>query len=192
VEHVFTIDQEVTFYYIRYKPDKEIPVPWNDFYLSYQLSGESRTTLSRLRTLLEGDRFSQRAGEHLLLYFLYSLLGNRKVETYSHGPVIKSQNYMAENLSKKLTLRELADHVHLEKHYFCRLFKENTNISPLAYFEKLKMEAACSMIEQGTRGYRVAENLGFCDETYFCHRFKKVVGLSPGEFRRKRKQGSFS
>ena len=91
---------------------------------------------------------------------------------------------MMENLSRKITLKELADHVHLEKHYFCRLFKDSANLSPLAYFERLKMEAACSMIDQGTRGYLVAESLGFCDETYFSRRFSKVVGMTPGQYRK--------
>lgn len=184
-EHVLKIDRDVTFYFVRYKPDGGISESLKRLSSHYRLTGESRTIFSRLRTLLEGDEDSRRAGEHLFLYLLFNQLGNKRVESYNQAPIIKVQNYMAENLFRRITLQELADHVHLEKHYLCRLFKKCTHFSPLVYFERLKMDAACSMIEQGGRGYRIAEDLGFCDETYFSRRFKKVTGMSPGEFRKR-------
>jgi AraC-like DNA-binding protein len=184
-EHSLEINKELSFFYIQYYPDPSSLSSLEKLKDSYLLDNYSRVTLSRLRALLSGDHESLQAAEHLFLYFIFTLLSESKVPEYNQEPIIKSQNYLMENITNKLTLQQISDHVHLEKHYFCRLFKKSTNISPLVYFEKLKMEAACSMINQGHRNYQIAENLGYCDETYFCSRFKKIIGISPGQFRQK-------
>jgi len=184
-EHSFSIDQELVFYFIRYKPDGEVFPRLETLGSHYQLHGDMRSDFFRLRSLLGGDHNSRQSGEYLLLSLLFSLMARSRSGRFYQEPLIRAQNYMTDNLSRRITLQELADHVHLEKHYFCRLFKEGVHVSPLAYFERLKMDAACSMIEQGTRGYVIAENLGFCDETYFSRRFTRVVGMSPGAYRRK-------
>ncbi|MGL1890414.1 MAG: AraC family transcriptional regulator [Spirochaetaceae bacterium] len=185
VLHCLEVEKQLSFFYIRYYPDKDSEVTLNKLNMCYNLTSDSRVLLSKLRTLLSTDDESIHAAEHLFLYFIYTLLSSSKVPTsYNQEPIINAQNYLMENITKKLSLTQIADHVHLEKHYFCRLFKKSTNLPPLVYFEKLKMEAACSMIKQGNRNYQVAENLGYCDETYFCSRFKKIVGVSPGAFRK--------
>ena len=183
-EHALIIEGELTFYYIHYRPDGgDLP-----FLLGleshYAVPRESRHDFSRMRLLLGEEGPAGKAGEHLLLSFLYSLTAGTHSSRFQQKPLIQAHEYMMENLSHKITLQELADHVHLEKHYFCRLFKVGAHMSPLAYFERLKMDAACSMIDQGVRGYLIAEYLGFCDETYFSRRFSRIVGMSPGEYRK--------
>jgi len=184
IKHSLEIQRELSFFYIRYYPESRDLSYFTKLKGSYQLDNESRITLSRLWTLTSGVDESLLAAKHLFLYFIYSLLSDSKAPGYNQEPIIRSQNFLMSNITHSLSLQQIADHVHLEKHYFCRLFKKMTNISPLVYFEKLKMEAACSMINQGLRNYEVAEQLGYCSETYFCSRFKKVVGISPGQFRK--------
>lgn len=184
-EHTLIVENDVTFFYIQYVPDINNELDLKKLKDNYQLTPDSRVLLSKLQTLLSWDEFSRKGGENLFLYFLMSLLSNKKVEQFSQEPVIKSQNYMMDNLSNRITLDELSNVVKLDKHYYCRMFKKNTNMSPMAYFEKLKMEAACSLLNQGNLSYIVAEKLGFCDETYFSSRFKKIIGKTPGEFKKK-------
>ncbi len=184
--HSFKVDQDLTFYFIRYKPEGEVGEKLGRLQSHYRLFADMRSDFSRLRILLGGDEACRQSGEYLLLSLLFSLMTRGRTVRFHQEPLIRAHDYMTGNLSRKITLQELADHVHLEKHYFCRLFRESVHVSPLAYFERLKMEAACSMIEQGTRGYVIAENLGFCDETYFSRRFTLVVGMTPAAYRRDR------
>jgi len=184
VFHALDIKKELSFFYLRYYPDSNVISYFENLNDSYILNNNSRLTLSELRTLLLGDKESIQGAEHLFLYFICTLLSDTKLPIYNQEPIINSQIFLMENITNKLTLQEISDYVHLEKHYFCRLFKKSTNISPLVYFERLKMEAACSMINQGNRNFRIAESLGYCDETYFCSRFKKIIGVTPGQFRK--------
>lgn len=92
---------------------------------------------------------------------------------------------MLERLSYGLTLEELADAVHLSKHHFARRYRSLTGSSPLARFNELRMTRACRLLDSTAHPVGVvADMLGFGDQYYFSRLFRRVVGLSPTEYRK--------
>lgn len=68
---------------------------------------------------------------------------------------------------------------------FNHLFKQCVGISPYAYYVRLRMTNACSLLEDThLRIQEVAEKCGYEDAMYFTQAFKKVVGLTPSEYRK--------
>lgn len=97
------------------------------------------------------------------------------------------KRYAKERLFENLTVDKLCRHVGFSRSYVGREFKKQTGETVLKYLNRLKTDAACSMLE--TRSYSVAdvaERLGFCDANYFSAFFKKQTGISPSEFRQSR------
>jgi AraC-like DNA-binding protein len=78
----------------------------------------------------------------------------------------------------------MAEHAELSESHFSRLFKEQTGHSPVDYFIYLKMQHACSMLTLTQSTVKeISDTLGYSDAYYFSRLFKKVIGVSPREYR---------
>ncbi len=78
----------------------------------------------------------------------------------------------------------MADMCNLSKSHFSRVFKERTGITPKAYVDRLKMEAAAEQLTTTQKSIAdIAIYFGFNDQFHFSRRFKEVKGVSPLVFR---------
>jgi len=106
--------------------------------------------------------------------------------TYKQQIVASVQAYIMENLSKRLTLNEVAAVFNFSPNYLSQLFAKYTKDGFIDYITSARVEAAKGMFIRGEGlVYEVAEKLGFDSAFYFSKVFKKVEGISPREFIKK-------
>lgn len=109
----------------------------------------------------------------------------------SHKNAGKKQNlqmvkeYLDENYASKITLDMLADRFYINKFYLTRIFKEQFGESVTGYLLQVRITKA----KQGLRFTdkpieEIAHECGMHDANYFSRMFKKVEGVTPGEYRR--------
>lgn len=93
--------------------------------------------------------------------------------------------YIRDNLGEKdLSLNRLAEQVSLSPAYLSSMFSKNMNCTVSQYVTERRMEAAKELLaDPGCRLYEVAEKVGYEDPKYFSKTFKKVVGVTPREYR---------
>ncbi len=91
--------------------------------------------------------------------------------------------FLQQNIHLALTLSEMAEHAQMSKSHFSRLFREQTGYSPIDFFIHLKMQHACMLLTTRIHIREIAAQLGYDDPYYFSHSFKKVVGMSPANYR---------
>lgn len=92
--------------------------------------------------------------------------------------------YMYQHLSENLTLEEISEEVQLSKSYLNAVFKAQTGKSPVEFFIHLKMQEACKFLKSTDYYiYEVSSELGYTDQYYFSRIFKKVVGVSPKDYK---------
>lgn len=104
---------------------------------------------------------------------------SNKQLTY-RNEIIQAQKYVLMNLDKKITLGEVADHLHFNPSYFSRLYKKSTNENFIDYVNETKMTKAKILIDKTNESIeKIAENLGFEDKSYFLKMFKKYYGVAP-------------
>jgi AraC-like DNA-binding protein len=83
-----------------------------------------------------------------------------------------------------ITVRELADRLHISPCYFCKLFRKQTGFTLTEYRTQLKIEAAKRLLlNQHMRVSEVAFEAGFDSIPYFNRVFRRMVGCSPTQFR---------
>lgn len=100
--------------------------------------------------------------------------------------VLKAQEYIETNYQQKITVDEIATHVSLGRRNFERRFKTATSNSVFEYMQRVKVEAAKKQLEGGRKTVNeVMYDTGYTDVKAFRDVFKKVVGMSPGEYRHK-------
>ena len=69
---------------------------------------------------------------------------------------------------------------------FRKRFTTATGVSPGLYQTTKLIDKACALMVAGTlTNKEIAERLNFCDEFHFSRRFKKIMGLTPTQFRLK-------
>ncbi len=123
---------------------------------------------------------------HLLSSFTHLSQFRLIKESGEKDPVAQSINFMLEQLTKKLKLEEIAAETGLSASYFSRLFVNRTGHSPIDYFIQLKIQRACRLLDNSKWMIAdVAREMGFDDQFYFSRVFRKVMGMTPGEYRKR-------
>jgi two-component system, response regulator YesN len=96
----------------------------------------------------------------------------------------KALAYIHEHFTQEMTLQHVADHIHISRNYFSILFKRFMNINFIDYVIGLRINKAKELLSHTSlKVYEVAGESGFNDVKYFSKLFKKITGLSPGDYR---------
>ena len=93
--------------------------------------------------------------------------------------------YIEEHLDASPTLEQMAAVARLSPYHFARQFKAATGLPPHQYVIARRVERAKQLL-QGGGDFSLAEvaaRAGFSDQSVFSHHFKRLVGVTPGQFR---------
>ncbi len=90
--------------------------------------------------------------------------------------------FIETHYNEQITLEQLAEMLHISRHHFCRLFKSLTGRSAIDYINRIRIEKACLLLEQGRLNVtEVAISTGFDSVNYFSRLFKFYKNLSPSQ-----------
>jgi AraC family transcriptional regulator len=93
--------------------------------------------------------------------------------------------YIEERLDASPTLEQMSAVARLSPYHFARQFKQATGLPPHQYVIARRIERAKQLLQAGTdlSLANLAAHVGFCDQSQFSHHFKRLVGVTPGQFR---------
>ncbi|MBN2627082.1 MAG: response regulator [Spirochaetales bacterium] len=109
------------------------------------------------------------------------LLGSNREEL----PIREAKEYINENFFRNISLEDVSDAIGRNPSYLSSLFKKRTGIGFLEYLTQVRMEEAKELLSDKTRSIAdTAGEVGYRDTKHFARQFKKIVGLSPTEYRK--------
>jgi AraC family transcriptional regulator len=94
--------------------------------------------------------------------------------------------YIEEHLDASPSLEQMAAIAYISPYHFARQFKTSTGLSPHQYVIARRVERAKHLLQDGGDFSlaEVAVHAGFSDQSQFCQHFKRLVGVTPGQFRK--------
>ncbi|HIC81232.1 MAG TPA: helix-turn-helix domain-containing protein [Kiloniellaceae bacterium] len=121
--------------------------------------------------------------------------GGREQRFYStfaprlqHGDeaVLKAQHWLHKSYQDAVSLAAMAAAAGLSERTFLRRFQKATGLNPTAYLQRLRVGKARELLELSSLPFgRIAWEVGYEDPAAFRKVFHKVMGLTPGDYRRR-------
>lgn len=138
---------------------------------------KSKSSLSQLKIVSFGYQ--------LLCSIASKLATNDTSEESSYDELCNNvTNYIIENFKKPITLDDIAAKCSFDKRYLIRIYKAKTGFTPIHFLLSYRLEYACILLKQNFPINQVAYACGFNDIPNFNVRFKKMIGVTPSEFKK--------
>ena len=99
-----------------------------------------------------------------------------------HPAVRTACEYIEEHFAEDISLSTLGRIVALSPYYFSRAFERETGLPPHSYLENVRIRKAREFLDQGESLASAALLAGYSDQSHFTHRFKRFLGVTPGEY----------
>ncbi len=138
------------------------------------------------------DLFAQHVARGIALHYLERYCGKPTVDPGRQEPRLSASElqrisaFIEERLQSRITLGEMADLLGMNATAFARRFRQTTGVPPYRYVLQTRIELAKKALVQ-QRGVPLSElalSLGFYDQSQFTNTFRKLIGLSPSDYRR--------
>lgn len=127
------------------------------------------------------DEYKERKRREIAL-FLKKV--KRKALRKNSSIIYDIEKHLQANIDRDVKLQELSDHFYISREYISRKFKQEFNVSISDYVLKIRMDKAKFLLKNSQlKIYDIAGMIGYQDDKYFRKVFKKVVGITPNEYR---------
>jgi AraC-like DNA-binding protein len=148
----------------------------------------SQLTSGRLGEALAAESLANIIARRLLRHVPSNQLPARNARNELSSAKLRAVlDYVEQHLDAGPTLEQMAAVARLSPTYFASQFKHTTGLPPYRYVIGRRI-ASAKQVLQSCRDLSLAQvalQAGFSDQSQFSHHFKRFVGVTPGEFRRR-------
>ncbi|NRA62994.1 MAG: helix-turn-helix domain-containing protein [Pseudobacteriovorax sp.] len=105
-----------------------------------------------------------------------------------HGDdqIIRVQKRMQTQFAEPFSIQDMASIASMSHRTFLRRFQKATGLRPTKYLQQLRIQKACERLESTQDNiYAISLDVGYQDIASFRKTFKSIVGLTPGQYRRR-------
>jgi signal transduction histidine kinase/AraC-like DNA-binding protein/ligand-binding sensor domain-containing protein len=162
--------------------DDYITKPFSAAYLKVRV----KAMLSQ-RSLLQEHFVNKLAGETDTVTDLGTKLAKPNINSYDEDFVNSVMDFINSNIEDSaLTIDKFASTLNMSRTVFYRKLKAVTGLSPIELIMKMRVKRAAQIIDSGTTNLSdVAYLSGFTDPKYFSRSFKRFMGMTPSEYKKK-------
>ena len=89
---------------------------------------------------------------------------------------------------RELPMEAMAADIFVSKYYFIRKFKNSIGMTPHRFCIQNRIRKSQGMLDEEKSISGIAAEMGFYDQSHFDKAFQRIVGISPSEYTRSKKQ----
>jgi AraC-like DNA-binding protein len=93
-------------------------------------------------------------------------------------------DYLRAHYAEAVVLDDLAALAGMSAFHFLRSFKKEIGLPPHAFLTQLRLQQARKLLAQGLGQAETAAAVGFYDQSALSRHFKKIYGVTPGQYAR--------
>ncbi|MBD2090095.1 AraC family transcriptional regulator [Microcoleus sp. FACHB-1515] len=97
------------------------------------------------------------------------------------------RDYLDAHYAESISLEQLSRIANLSPFYLIRAFRKQVGLPPHGYQNQVRLHQARRLLAQGESAAIVAQTTGFADQSHLHRLFKRMLGVTPGQYR----QGNF-
>jgi len=172
IDNLCFLHQQLTqmFFGILYEQNTEISNIFSDQY-TYQDYMDSYKKIDWLKTAIE--------------MMTEAVKQKRTAEIQDDNLVNKARTYISNNISQEFSVKMVSNFVCLSPEYFTKIFKLQMGCNLKNYIQNEKIEIAKELLESTSLSISlIALQVGYTNFSHFTQMFKKIVGVTPIEYRK--------
>ena len=98
--------------------------------------------------------------------------------------VFKARQYMENHLSQRITIDDIAKHLHISNSLFRKEFQKQTGVPPVTFLNRIRLQTSKYLLLTSNKSIKeIAGKCGFLTSEYFCKFFRDNTNMTPSEFR---------
>lgn len=104
----------------------------------------------------------------------------------------KCQEYISRHIFEKLSLKDIAESLHVNASYLSHIFSENMHMPLTSYIQHEKILVSCNLLKYSNQPIpMIAEYVNLAPQSRFSTLFKKYMGISPAKYRIRNEDKNF-
>lgn len=170
--------------------------------IMFDITGDSRLPQFKLNIVQDNELVSLLQELHQMIMEersefekeeIFLLLMEQLIQKYSEpisiafapdeDEINKVVSYMERHYEECISLSKLSEISGLNKYVLVRTFTKKRGITPYQYLVTIRINKAKEMLENGDLPLQAAMQTGFTDQSHFTKFFKKLIGLTPGQYK---------
>lgn len=109
--------------------------------------------------------------------------GKARVVGRESSAVRRAREYLEAHYSENVSLAQLGRLASRSCFHIARAFSKEVGLPPHAYLESIRIRHARRFLLSGMSPVETALAVGYPDQSHFTHRFRRLTGLTPGQYR---------
>lgn len=101
-----------------------------------------------------------------------------------HSAVHLIKEYLHDNFSSNVSLAQLVKITSLNRSYLIRVFRQAVGMPPYTYLNQIRVRKAKQFLQQGMSVADAAIAVGMSDQSHLTRHFKRILGVTPGHYRK--------
>jgi AraC-like DNA-binding protein len=120
----------------------------------------------------------------ILILIMRNVVGNDSIKT-DNAAILDAIHYINSNYRQQTLLTKFCELYHYSPQYISRKFKQETGFTLIEYLQKDRIEKSCELLAGSSLSIvDIAESVGYSDIKFFNNLFKKMIKMSPREYRK--------
>ncbi|MDW8574120.1 AraC family transcriptional regulator [Staphylococcus shinii] len=100
-------------------------------------------------------------------------------------PTVKAINFIENHYQQDITLDDIVAVTGLSKYHFSRQFHKVVNDTPINFLTKIRIKNSLILLTKSSQSIEsIAYEVGYASSNYFSKVFKKIVGITPNNYRK--------